>query len=196
MHSGRLNLKKFSLLFVSIVAFAAASGQTIAPLPPPRHQFTVVCHRGDHTHAPENTLAAFANAIKAGADYVEIDLRTTVDSQLVIMHDATVNRMTTGTGLIKDMRYDSLSKLRVKDKTHPNGGNIRSRSSVRYWNCARTKYISISTLKMPTRAPHTGLSGSMGWKNRSSFTSTRNRSFMAGAAWPRQCRSWSVCREA
>src|SRR5580658_3936942 len=105
MHTGRLNLKKFSLLFVSIVIAAAAcaqapvaNGQTLAPLPAPRHAFTVVCHRGDHTHAPENTLAAFANAIKAGADYVEIDLRTTVDSQLVIMHDATVNRMTGGSG--------------------------------------------------------------------------------------------------
>ena len=128
--SGRLNLKKFSLLFLMTAALGAAksqapgSGQTLAPLPAPRHHFIVVCHRGDHTHAPENTLAAFANAIKAGADYVEIDLRTTVDSQLVIMHDATVNRMTTGTGLIKDMRYDSLSKLRVKDKTHPEWGEF------------------------------------------------------------------------
>jgi len=122
MYTGRLNLKKFSLLFVSIVACAAGRGQTLSPLPTPRHAFTVVCHRGDHTHAPENTLAAFGNAIKAGADYVEIDLRTTVDSQLVIMHDATVNRMTNGTGLIKDMLYDSLSTLRVKDKTHPEWG--------------------------------------------------------------------------
>jgi glycerophosphoryl diester phosphodiesterase len=46
-------------------------------MPALRHPFIVVSHRGDHTHAPENTLAAFANAIKAGADYVEIDLRTT-----------------------------------------------------------------------------------------------------------------------
>lgn len=122
MYTGRLNLKKFSLLFVSIVACAAGRGQTLSPLPTPRHAFTVVCHRGDHTHAPENTLVAFGNAIKAGADYVEIDLRTTVDSQLVIMHDATVNRMTNGTGLIKDMLYDSLSTLRVKDKTHPEWG--------------------------------------------------------------------------
>ena len=122
--TGRLNLRKFSLLFLSIGFFAAGSGQTLAPLPAPRHAFTVVCHRGDHTHAPENTLKAYGNAIKAGADYVEIDLRTTVDSQLVIMHDATVNRMTNGAGLIKDMHYDSLSTLRVKDKTHPEWGEF------------------------------------------------------------------------
>jgi glycerophosphoryl diester phosphodiesterase len=132
MHTRRLNLKKFSLLFVSILAAAAAGAQSssqahaqnIAPLPVPKHAFTVVCHRGDHTHAPENTLKAFGNAIKAGADYVEIDLRTTVDSQLVIMHDATVNRMTNGTGNIKDLRYDSLTKLGVKEKTHPEWGEF------------------------------------------------------------------------
>ena len=120
--TGRLNLKKFSLLFLSIGSLAAASAQNLAPLPPPRHSFTISCHRGDHTHAPENTLKAYENAITAGADYVEIDLRTTVDSQLVIMHDATVNRTTNGIGLVKDMRYDSLTKLRVKDKTHPEWG--------------------------------------------------------------------------
>jgi glycerophosphoryl diester phosphodiesterase len=131
MHTGRLNLKEFSLLFVSILAAAAAIGQTPdkmrqppAAMPAPRHAFTISCHRGDHTHAPENTLKAYENAIKAGADYVEIDLRTTVDSQLVIMHDATVNRMTNGTGSVKDLRYDSLAKLVVEEKAHPEWGQF------------------------------------------------------------------------
>lgn len=102
------------------LAFAGA--QTLNPLPPPKHRFIVVCHRGDHTHAPENTLAAVENAINDGADYVEIDLRTTADSQLVIMHDASVNRMTTGTGLVKDLTLAQLRELRVKDKMHPEWG--------------------------------------------------------------------------
>lgn len=93
-----------------------------APLPVRKHPFIVVAHRGDHTRAPENTLPAYANAIKAGADYVEIDLRTTADSQLVIMHDASVDRMTDGKGLVKDMRLDSLQRLKVKDKMHPEWG--------------------------------------------------------------------------
>ena len=69
-------------------------------------------------------MQAYANAIKAGADFVEIDLRTTRDSQLVIMHDASVNRMTTGAGLIRDMLYDSLKLLRVREKTHPEWGDF------------------------------------------------------------------------
>lgn len=93
--------------------------QTPNPPPKPRHAFTVVCHRGDHTHAPENTLAGFANAIADGADYVEIDLRTTADSQLVIMHDATVNRMTGDSGQIGKMTWEKLRTLKVKDRAHP-----------------------------------------------------------------------------
>jgi glycerophosphoryl diester phosphodiesterase len=92
------------------------------PLPAAKHHFIVVCHRGDHENAPENTLAGYANAIKAGADYVEIDLRTTVDSQLVIMHDASVNRMTSDTGQIKNMTWETLRQLKVKDKNHPEWG--------------------------------------------------------------------------
>ena len=120
---GRLDLKKFSLLFlILLVTMTIVQGQTLAPLPAARHAFIVVSHRGDHEHAPENTLAAYANAIKAGADYVEIDLRTTADSQLVIMHDASVDRMTSGTGLVKDLTWDQLHLLKVKDKSHPEWG--------------------------------------------------------------------------
>lgn len=100
-----------------------AKAQTLSPLPLPRHKFVVVAHRGDHTQAPENTLQAYANAIKAGADYVEIDLRATADSQLVIMHDATVDRMTDGKGLVKDIPYDSLRRLHVTNRQHPEGGS-------------------------------------------------------------------------
>jgi glycerophosphoryl diester phosphodiesterase len=100
------------------------SAQYPRPLPEAKHAFIVVAHRGNHEHVPENTLAAFENAIETGADYVEIDLRTTVDSQLVIMHDASVNRMTDSTGLIKDMTLDKLRHLKVKEKSHPEWGSF------------------------------------------------------------------------
>jgi glycerophosphoryl diester phosphodiesterase len=115
----------YSLLIgMAICTFPRANAQAPNPLPKLKHSFVVVCHRGDHMHAPENTLAAFADAIKAGADYVEIDLRTTVDSQLVIMHDASVNRMTSDTGLIKNMTAEKLHSLKVKDRTHPEWGEF------------------------------------------------------------------------
>jgi glycerophosphoryl diester phosphodiesterase len=104
------------------VATVCAQGKAPNPLPALRHHFVVVSHRGDHTHAPENTLAAYRNAIVAGADYVEIDLRTTVDSQLVIMHDASVNRMTNDSGLVKNMTWEKLHSLNVRDRAHPEWG--------------------------------------------------------------------------
>jgi glycerophosphoryl diester phosphodiesterase len=120
----RLNFFKFGLFFLTLALTGHIQAQVLGPLPPPKHKFPVVAHRGDHTEAPENTLAAFENAIKNGADYVEIDLRTTADSQLVIMHDASVDRMTDGKGVVKDMRYDSLQKLKVKNKQHPEWGEF------------------------------------------------------------------------
>lgn len=84
------------------------------PPPPAKHGFVVIAHRGDHVIYPENTLAGYAEAIKNGADYVEIDLRTTKDSALVSMHDATVNRMTNGKSAVKDMTLSEIEQLQVK----------------------------------------------------------------------------------
>jgi glycerophosphoryl diester phosphodiesterase len=68
---------------------------------------------------PENTIAAYLNAIAAGADYIETDLRTSKDSQLVIMHDASVNRMTNGSGQVSNLTWAELQQLKVTDKNHP-----------------------------------------------------------------------------
>jgi len=79
----------------------------------------VIAHRGDHTLAPENSLLSIQNAIKDGADYVELDIRTTQDSQLVLMHDATVDRMTNGHGKIAEMKFDSIRNLKLYNKNVP-----------------------------------------------------------------------------
>src|ERR1041385_990455 len=95
-------MKRFLILFAACIIWINVSAQP-NPVPTARHKFIVICHRGDHVIYPENTLAAYAEAIKNGADYVEIDLRTTKDSALVSMHDGTVNRMTNAKGNVKDM---------------------------------------------------------------------------------------------
>jgi len=84
------------------------------PLPKTKHKLVVIAHRGSHLKVPENTLAAYKNAIKEGADYVEVDLRTTKDGHLVIMHDASISRMTGMNGLIKDLNYSDISNLKLK----------------------------------------------------------------------------------
>ncbi|MCM2293908.1 glycerophosphodiester phosphodiesterase family protein [Allorhizobium sp. BGMRC 0089] len=57
-----------------------------------------VAHRGVWDHAPENSIAALEAAIKAGIEIVEIDTQSTDDGVLVVMHDETIDRTTTGQG--------------------------------------------------------------------------------------------------
>lgn len=88
-------------------------------VPAHKHKLVIIAHRGDHTEAPENTLAAYRNAINNGVDYVEIDLRTSKDGELVIMHDGNLDRMTNGKGPLREQTLEQLKKLVVADKNHP-----------------------------------------------------------------------------
>lgn len=63
---------------------------------------------------PENSLAAIANSIEVGVDIVEVDVRKTRDGHLILMHDATVDRTTDGTGTIADLTLAEIKKLRLK----------------------------------------------------------------------------------
>lgn len=86
-----------------------------APLPAlaaAPNRIVVIAHRGEHLHHPENTLAAFQGAIDAGADYFELDVRTTLDGKLVILHDSTLNRTTNGTG---EVAQHTLQEVRALD---------------------------------------------------------------------------------
>lgn len=75
----------------------------------------VVAHRGDWRNFPENSLEAIDNAIKMGVDVVELDVQRTKDGKLILMHDSTLNRTTTGEGQIAEITLDSIQKLRLKN---------------------------------------------------------------------------------
>jgi glycerophosphoryl diester phosphodiesterase len=68
-------------------------------------------HRGASLHAPENTLEAFELGVLQGANVLELDVHMTRDGEVVVMHDATVDRTTNGTGLVRDMTWAQLSEL-------------------------------------------------------------------------------------
>lgn len=111
-------MKTVAFCFITLLITSSSKAQ-IPALPAQKHRFTIVAHRGDHVEVPENTLAAYQKAIEHGIDYVEIDLRTTKDSVLVIMHDATVDRMTDGKGKVKDLTFAEIQQLKVQDKLKP-----------------------------------------------------------------------------
>ncbi|WP_409293935.1 glycerophosphodiester phosphodiesterase family protein [Peribacillus sp. SCS-26] len=71
----------------------------------------VAAHRGVPSRAPENTMAGYRLAYELGADMIETDVQKTKDGELVLIHDDTVNRTTTGTGNVKDMTLKEIREL-------------------------------------------------------------------------------------
>ncbi len=71
----------------------------------------IVCHKGANAVAPENTYAAARQAIEWGADYVEVDVWTSRDGEMVILHDSTVDRTTDGSGYVVSLTTNQLSAL-------------------------------------------------------------------------------------
>ncbi len=107
-----------TVAFTIALVFRAGSVRA-AELPKAKHRFVVIAHRADHTQAHENTITAIENAIKIGADYVEVDLRETKDGHQIIMHDSTVDRKTDGKGKVAEMTIEKIRKLKVINKNRP-----------------------------------------------------------------------------
>jgi glycerophosphoryl diester phosphodiesterase len=71
----------------------------------------VIAHRGASGERPENTLSAFERAADRGAPWVELDVQLTRDDQLVVIHDPTLDRTTSGHGLVRDHTLAELDQL-------------------------------------------------------------------------------------
>lgn len=74
----------------------------------------VISHRGDWRNFPENSIEAIENAIRMGADMIEIDVMLTADSVLILMHDRTLDRTTNGKGYVSDVSYEFIRSLYLK----------------------------------------------------------------------------------
>lgn len=78
------------------------------------NKIMICAHRGSHETAPENSLASITEAINNNIGMVELDVRQTKDGVLVLMHDATINRTTNGTGTLSNMTYQELLQFYLK----------------------------------------------------------------------------------
>lgn len=86
------------LLFLGLILFNISITAQVAN----------IAHRGGASLAPENTMAAFKNAIALKTEYFELDVYVSADDSLMIIHDATINRTTNGTGTVTAMTYAQL----------------------------------------------------------------------------------------
>lgn len=75
------------------------------------HQPLIYAHRGASAYAPENTISAFVRAVEQGADGIEFDVKVTRDGKVIVLHDQSLDRTTTGAGNYKKYSFDELRKL-------------------------------------------------------------------------------------
>lgn len=84
----------------------------------------VWAHRGSSAYAPENTIEAFLLAAEQGADGVELDVQLTKDGEMVVVHDEEIDRVSDGSGLVKDYTLAELKNFHF-NKTHPEYENAK-----------------------------------------------------------------------
>ncbi|AZI25693.1 glycerophosphodiester phosphodiesterase [Pedobacter sp. G11] len=110
----------FVVFFLIGIDFTAAFAQSpaaklSAAFSRTNKQIFVAAHRGDWRNAPENSLNALLNCINKGFDMMELDVKMTKDSQLVVMHDNTIDRTTNGKGKVSDFTLEEISKFKLKN---------------------------------------------------------------------------------
>jgi glycerophosphoryl diester phosphodiesterase len=100
-----------------LLCFNFAYSQQKVVFPKTQNEFVVIAHRGYHSDVPENTLESLRKGIELGVDYVEVDVRTTLEGVPVVMHDATVDRTTEGKGKVSEMSTIDFRQLVIKGTT-------------------------------------------------------------------------------
>ncbi len=99
----------------AIVKKESRADKIVREIHNPKSKYVVVIsHRGDWRNYPENSIQAIESIIRMGADMMELDLKLTKDSVLVLCHDKTVDRTTTGHGNVSDLTYAEISKLYLR----------------------------------------------------------------------------------
>ena len=94
------------LLALSVLAPGAGSGPATL----------VAAHRGGAGLWPENSLLAFRSAIALGVDFLEFDLHLTGDGEVIVLHDPTLERTTTGKGAVRDRQLAELAPVRLRTR--------------------------------------------------------------------------------
>lgn len=125
-------LKSFGIIALGIVLFgvylSCYEPQYRGTLVTRPSRTLIFAHRGFGDHAPDNSLYAVERALGAGMDGVDVDGQFTRDSELVVFHDLSVDRLTSGTGRVRDKTRDEMLALDLGPKYDPRirGANVHT----------------------------------------------------------------------
>ncbi len=100
------------ILFLVIPSVVFSQSKVI--FPKTNNSIIVIAHRGFHADVPENTIESLRKAIEIGVDYVEVDIRTTLEGVPVVMHDANIERTTDGKGKVSELSTIDFRNLKIK----------------------------------------------------------------------------------
>jgi len=89
------------------------------------NQTKIIAHRGSKGTHPENTLEAIEEAIQVGSDGIEIDVHLSLDKEIIVIHDETVDRTTDGKGRVQDLTLMELKKMDAGSWFSPEYTNCR-----------------------------------------------------------------------
>ena len=108
-------MTKLALAGFVLTALVALGAITSAPgvAAPP---ILFAAHRGGALLWPENSLLAFRSAIELGADFIEFDVHLSRDGELVVIHDPTLDRTSTGTGPVRERTAAEIRAARLRDR--------------------------------------------------------------------------------
>ncbi|MHB9097542.1 MAG: glycerophosphodiester phosphodiesterase [Syntrophales bacterium] len=120
-----------------------------------RYPIVVTAHRGFSGMAPENTLAAFRRAIDAGCDMIELDVHLTRDKEVVVIHDDTLERTTSGRGSVAGKTLVELRGLDAGAWFHPRFAGERVPLLAEVLALARDRIFVNIELKKGEHFPYT-----------------------------------------
>lgn len=105
-----------SLILQSFVSLAQSPAEKLKSVFQEKNrQILVAAHRGDWRNSPENSLQALYNSINKGFDIMELDVKMSKDSEMVVMHDNTIDRTTNAKGKVGDYTLAELKKFRLRN---------------------------------------------------------------------------------
>ena len=146
-------MKAIKFLFVVCAALAMAAcaqkpqyatrvEKILAEINDPNSKYiAVISHRGDWRNYPENSIPAIESIIRMGVDMMELDVKMTKDSVMVLMHDKTINRMTNGKGLVSDITYDSLMTFNMKRAHNVTTDSIKVPTLRQAFECCKDRIL-------------------------------------------------------
>jgi glycerophosphoryl diester phosphodiesterase len=127
-------MKPFKALGVVVAAalLVPVTSATAAENPWLERRVLNISHQGGEIEAPSNTMFAFKTSVAKGADVLELDVHATSDREIVVLHDATVDRTTNGEGRVDSMTLKEIKKLDAADSFVPGCGTCLDKPAGAY----------------------------------------------------------------